>query len=228
MRKAARFISGILCLVLLSIALSAGEAEVVFSGADGGGKRIALTFDDGPHATRTPEILDLLSEHGVKATFFVVGTNVSRFPDLVRRERAEGHEIGNHTFDHARLSCCSESEISDEISGAEDLLVETVGVLPTLFRPPEGAYSEKVLQVAQTMDYRVILWTVDTRDWAGTGTEEIVANVKEHVRDGSIILFHDFAGPKTHTLEALRILIPELLNEGYTFVTVSELLDDFQ
>lgn len=224
MRKAIRGFFGILCLILLSATLSAGEAEVVFSGADEGGKRIALTFDDGPHATRTPEILDMLSEYHVRATFFVVGTNVSRFPDLVRRERSEGHEIGNHTYDHARLSCCSEAEISDEIAGAEDLLMETVGHIPTLFRPPEGAYSEKVLRVAETMDYRVILWTVDTRDWAGTGTKEMVDNVKEHVRDGSIILFHDFAGPKTHTLEALRILIPELLDEGYTFVTVSELL----
>ncbi|MBQ0010045.1 MAG: polysaccharide deacetylase family protein, partial [Ruminococcus sp.] len=139
MRKAICGFFGILCLILLSVTLSAGEAEVVFSGADEGGKRIALTFDDGPHATRTAEVLDMLSEYHVRATFFVVGTNVSRFPDLVRRERSEGHEIGNHTYDHARLSCCSEAEISDEIAGAEDLLMETVGHIPTLFRPPEGA-----------------------------------------------------------------------------------------
>ena len=104
--------------------------------------------------------------------------------------------------------------------------METAGYQPKVFRPPEGAYSRKVVEIAAGMDYDIILWTVDTRDWAKASTQSIVSNVKSNVRDGSIILFHDFTVNGTHTIDALEILIPELLSAGYEFVTVSELICD--
>ena len=104
--------------------------------------------------------------------------------------------------------------------------MEIAGYQPKLFRPPEGAYSHKVVEIATSMDYSIILWTVDTRDWAKASTAQIVANVSANVREGSIILFHDFTVSGTHTVDALKILIPKLLSEGYEFVTVSELISD--
>lgn len=221
-----KIISLLLCAAIFScFPLGAAKSNVVFSGKNCG-KKIALTFDDGPHYKKTPAILDLLEKYNIKATFFVVGSNAKKYPDIIRREIACGHEIGNHTFYHSRLSKCTDDEIRSEIAKTEDFLMETAGYQPKVFRPPEGVYSRKVVEIAAGMDYDIILWTVDTRDWAKASTQSIVSNVKSNVRDGSIILFHDFTVNGTHTIDALEILIPELLSAGYEFVTVSELICD--
>lgn len=221
-----KIISLLLCAAIFScFPLGAAKSNVVFSGKNCG-KKIALTFDDGPHYKKTPAILDLLEKYNIKVTFFVVGSNAKKYPDIIRREIACGHEIGNHTFYHSRLSKCTDDEIRSEIAKTEDFLMETAGYQPKVFRPPEGVYSRKVVEIAAGMDYDIILWTVDTRDWAKASTQSIVSNVKSNVRDGSIILFHDFTVNGTHTIDALEILIPELLSAGYEFVTVSELICD--
>lgn len=221
-----RIISFLLCISIFSCpVLYAAKSNVVFSGKNCG-KKIALTFDDGPHRTKTPEILELLAKYNIKATFFIVGSNAKRYPDIIRDEISAGHEIGNHTFYHSRLSKCSDEEIRSEIAKTEDFLMETVGYQPKIFRPPEGAYSRRVVEIAAGMDYDIILWTVDTRDWAKASTQSIISNVKSNICDGSIILFHDFTVNGTHTIDALRELIPYLLSCGYEFVTVSELICD--
>jgi len=186
-------------------------------------KRIALTFDDGPNPVYTPQILDLLYEYDIKATFFVIGTNAESYPELIRREIEEGHEIGNHTYSHKRISTLCESELYTEVVSCEETL-KANEYSPYLFRPPEGRYEKNDVDTLTRLGYSVVLWSVDTDDWSGVSTEHIVNEIKEKICGGSIILCHDFLTEKCHTVDALRIIIPELLSQGYEFVTVSDLL----
>lgn len=226
MNRIKPLIAVLLCASMIFAALPYCRAlgKIVYSGADGCGKRIALTFDDGPHPCKTGKILDLLSLYGIRATFFVVGENAGYYPDIILRESAEGHEIGNHTYYHKPLRQCKPGEMEKEISKTSEIIRKITGRSPSLFRPPEGSYSCKTVESAKTCGCDVILWNVDTRDWALCGTKEIVANVKTNVRDGSIILFHDFTREGSHTVDALKILIPYLIDSGYEFVTVSEII----
>ncbi|PWM00289.1 MAG: chitooligosaccharide deacetylase [Clostridiales bacterium] len=199
------------------------EDGVVLSGSPDS-KKIALTFDDGPHPSKTNKILDLLKEYSIHATFFVIGQNVAAYPDVVLREMEEGHEIGNHTYHHKSLYRCKKETVEEEIISTEEILIDKTGCVPRVFRPPEGAYTCDILDVAGRMNYDVILWTIDTRDWAKASTDKIVETVLGKVKNGSIILMHDYTVNGTHTLDALKILIPKLLDMGYEFVTVSELI----
>ena len=211
-------------MLLFPLRASAQNEQPVIRSGDPGSMKIALTFDDGPHPYRTDEVLDVLEKYGVRATFFVVGENVSYYPAPLKRAVSLGHEIGNHTYHHARLSEVCEQNAAEEIQQTEDIVFRTVGTRTKLFRPPEGAYNACALNTAKGMDYRVILWTVDTRDWERPPAHTIVKNVMENVRGGSILLFHDYMHKSAHTLEALDTVIPKLLERGYEFVTVSELL----
>jgi len=212
----------------LSTALSASDentlATAYFSG-NGDGKRIALTFDDGPHPRHTAEILDILAENDIKATFFVVGKLGNEYPELVKREIQEGHEVASHTWSHPNIADLSEEGITNELIETEEFLA-SLGYKPKLFRPPEGKCGENVLRAAASLNYDVILWTVDTRDWAHTPSSKIVDNVLSNTRSGSIILCHDFVAYDSPTPAALREIIPKLKENGYEFVTVSELLFD--
>lgn len=198
-------------------------ADVHFS-SDNTDKRIALTFDDGPHYKYTEEILDILAEYDVKATFFVVGSLAERYPELILRELSEGHEIASHTWSHPHLAKLPEATLENELSATEEFLYELAEYRPRLFRPPEGKCPDTVRRVAAELDYEVVLWTVDTRDWAHTPSDMIVKTVLDNTESGSIILCHDFIGGNSPTPEALRKFIPELKRNGYEFVTVSDLL----
>ena len=188
-------------------------------------KNIALTFDDGPHPVHTPEILDILAEYGIKATFFVIGENATWYGDLVKTEYESGHEIGNHTYSHhMNLKKLSYDGICAEIENAENVIYENIEYRTKLLRPPGGIYSDTLLRAAADNDYNIICWSVDTRDWAHTPTDEIVKNVLSSVKEGDIILFHDYVSGESPTPAALKQIIPILLDEGYNFVTVSELM----
>lgn len=186
---------------------------------------IALSFDDGPHPVYTREILSILEEYGVTATFFMVGENVSYYPDVAADVLAAGHEVGNHSYDHCRLTRLDESGIRDEVVRCEEALFTLDEYRPHLLRPPEGAMNEAVRRVAQEGDYRLILWDVDTRDWAHTPAQTIADHVLSSVQAGDIILMHDYIGHDSPTPAALRRLLPALLEQGYHFVTVSQLID---
>ncbi len=187
--------------------------------------KIALTFDDGPHPVYTPQILDILKQYGVHATFFMIGENAQRYPELVLRIMREGHEIGNHTYYHANLQKTKPEKIREEILDAENVILQIGDLRPKLLRPPGGLYDQRVCEAARALDYDIILWTVDTLDWAHTPPEEIVDKVKNNIQCGDIILCHDFVGGKpSPTPEALRRLLPDLLLNNYEFVTVSELI----
>ncbi|MBQ7125185.1 MAG: polysaccharide deacetylase family protein [Clostridia bacterium] len=186
--------------------------------------KIALTFDDGPHESYTSEILDILDEYKIKATFFVIGRNCTENPDIVCREIESGHEVGNHTYSHPHLTKIREEKLRSEIIATENILFELKEYQPRLFRPPEGVYSGTVSKTLEGFDYTPILWTVDTTDWRTPSAEKIVDRVLDNISSGAIILCHDYVSGKSNTPEALRIFIPELINRGYKFVTVSELL----
>lgn len=220
-------LSWLLCGALLFgiCATQTWAEDVYFSCNTEGEKRIALTFDDGPHPVYTEEILSILAEYDAKATFFCIGVNAERYPALVEKILSSGHEIGNHTYDHENLQKVNTTKVRSEIIGMENALLPVTEDLPTLLRPPGGAYSEAVCQAATALDYTVILWSVDTRDWAHTAVEEIVENVLTNTGPGDIVLFHDSIGGTSPTPEALRRILPVLVERGYHFCTVSELLD---
>jgi cellulose synthase/poly-beta-1,6-N-acetylglucosamine synthase-like glycosyltransferase/peptidoglycan/xylan/chitin deacetylase (PgdA/CDA1 family)/spore germination protein YaaH len=197
----------------------------------GGEHQVAITFDDGPDPEWTPKILDILKTANVKAAFFLVGVNAEHYPALVRRIVKEGHEIGNHTYYHPNLALCWPEHIRLELN-ATQLLIETItGRATTLFRPPYAAdtspsqLSELTpLQIAQDLDYLVVLENIDPQDWARPGADIILQRVKQQRRDGSIILLHDAGGDRSQTVEALPKILDWLHTRGDTVVPLSALL----
>lgn len=222
-KSAAAIISFIIIYAFSAVLYAAQDSTAVYR-HDNQSKRIALTFDDGPHYKYTAEILDILKEYNAKATFFVVGELAERYPELVLRELSEGHEVGNHTWSHPKMAKLSIDQLKNEILRTERLLNEIADYRPKLFRPPEGSFRKSSEELAEANDYTLILWTVDTRDWAHTPVDQIVEMVENETEAGSIILCHDFIGRDSPTPDALRKFIPALLDKGFEFVTVSELL----
>lgn len=180
---------------------------------------VALTFDDGPNPRFTPQILDILYEHQVPATFFLVGQQVEGQGWLVRKIAASGHEIGNHTNSHPDLTTLEEPQILEEIQKTQDKLRE---ILPdytmNFLRPPYGRQNETV---CQSSPLPLILWEVDSGDWEEPQAEAIYAAVMENIQDGDIVVFHD---DNPETVKALKQILPALKARGYQFATVSALL----
>ena len=198
--------------------------EIVYHSRHNDRMEIALSFDDGPHPRLTPVILEILEEYGIKATFFMVGENVGYYPDAARAVAEAGHEIANHTFSHRKFGRMSEEEMRREILSCQEALDAVGGRASRFIRPPEGNMSPAMRQVAGGLDFRIILWDVDTRDWAHTPPDRISRHILDTVQAGDIILMHDFIGHDSPTPNALRQVIPELLSRGYRFVTVGELV----
>lgn len=187
---------------------------------------IALTFDDGPDADFTLSILATLRAHGAKATFFVVGTQIEYFPEVLRQMSAEGHEIGSHTYSHLRLSGVSPERFRKELTREADLIVRICGVTPVCFRPPYGAMNAAQVEVLREYGYSLIMWDqqLDSRDWERPGVGRIVERVVRNARPGGIVLMHDGGGHRSQTVAALPAILEQLSAQGYRFVTVSELL----
>lgn len=221
-----RMLSLVLMILLLTPLLRVGICadQTIYRSVNTGGMKIALTFDDGPHPHLTHEILSILDEYGVKATFFMVGVNVRAYPDAAREVIAAGHEVGNHTYSHPLLPRLCRDQLACEIEACEDVLEELCEYRPHLFRPPQGVLNEAVEACSESGDYSLILWSLDTRDWECKNTEQIVGTVLSSVRAGDIVLMHDYIGTHSKTPEALRILLPRLLEMGFELTTVSELL----
>lgn len=188
-------------------------------------KIIALTFDDGPHATYTPQVLDLLAKYDAKATFFVVGEYADKLPNLIQRQEEEGHEIANHTYTHPYSSTPQELEI--ELKKTNKAIFDITGTYPRLYRPVGGSYNDRTINTAVQNGYQVVMWSwhQDTQDWKEPGVDKIVTKVLSGARPGDIVLFHDAGGNRTQTVKALEKILPALKKEGYKFVTVSDLLD---
>lgn len=194
-------------------------------------KVVALTFDDGPSPKYTPRVLDILRKEEVKATFFLVGKHVEKYPDLAKRIVEEGHEIGNHTYSHRDLVPATRKVIIKEVKKAEKVIEEACGVRPIFLRPPRGIYSNAVRKLLLNLGYIILLWSLSSLDWSGASPKLILSRVKRYVGRGSIILFHDSGalikpegGSRENMVKALPEVIKYLKNSGYKFVTISELV----
>jgi peptidoglycan/xylan/chitin deacetylase (PgdA/CDA1 family) len=196
------------------------------------GRRIALTFDDGPSNT-TPEILDALAEHDAHATFFVIGGWVDRLPEVVQEAARRGHEIGNHTWSHVDADRVRELEtLRDEVSRTSDAIERVVGRRPRLIRPPYGSDPGRFARVAAECELEAtVMWSVQSFDWQDPDDPAlIVTQVLAEVEPGAIVLLHDGqretndAGPRRATRAALPDLLERLRSDGYSFATVSDLL----
>jgi peptidoglycan/xylan/chitin deacetylase (PgdA/CDA1 family) len=203
-------------------AAAAARPEYVYSSVHVNGPYIALTFDDGPHATLTPKLLDLLKERNIKATFFVIGKNAAEYPDILKRIAAEGHEIANHSWSHPDLAKLPQDTVRGELSRTQDAITNTIARPVTLLRPPYGALLTNQKQwVHDTYGYRIILWDVDPLDWRRPGASVVSERILKGAKPGSIILTHDI---HPGTIEAMPGTLDQLIARGFQFVTVSELL----
>lgn len=191
-------------------------------------KIIALTFDDGPDEVFTPQVLDILKKNDVKATFFLVGENLKQNKEIVKRQFEEGHEIGNHTYTHINVAKSGYDKVYEEITKTQEEIKEIIGVEPKLFRPPYRAMSRNMCDIIKNKNMNIILWSnLDPRDWSNPGVYSIVNTIESKVGNGNIILLHDYnnlRNSKSQTIQALESVIPYLKEQGYKFVTISELI----
>jgi peptidoglycan/xylan/chitin deacetylase (PgdA/CDA1 family) len=184
-----------------------------------------MTFDDGPSGgstNNTNRLLDLAAKKHIKLTFFLIGENAARYPQLVQRELAEGHQVGNHSYTHPDLAKMSDDAIRSEIQKTQDAIINASGYRPILMRPPYGAMTPRQrLWVSHEFGVKIILWDVDPLDWKNPGVDVVANRIIAGTRPGSIILSHDI---HSHTVDAMPKVFDTLLAKGYQFVTVSELL----
>lgn len=181
---------------------------------------VYLTFDDGPHPTWTPRVLEVLARHGAKATFFVLRQSVEAYPALAARLVAEGHDAENHTFDHASLDKVDRETFIAEVRDTDDAIHAAAGEEAdpiACLRPPYGAYDAQTSALAAELGKRLTLWNVDPQDWRRPGAEQIAAHLLAHARPGAILLMHDGGGERSQTVEALDTVLRELTARGYTF-----------
>ncbi|MBW4628959.1 MAG: polysaccharide deacetylase family protein [Brasilonema octagenarum HA4186-MV1] len=187
-------------------------------------KLIALTFDDGPWPISTVQVLDILKQNQIKATFFVTGQNVKNYPDLLKRESAEGHVIGNHTWHH-RYQFLNPQAAANEIDHTADLIYQITGVKTNLFRPPGGFMHNKVTAYAKNSNYTIILWSSDSVDYSRPAIPKLINNVFKDAKPGGIVLMHDGGGNRSKSVQALPAIIDNFRKQGYRFVTIPELLE---
>ena len=186
------------------------------------GKYVALTFDDGPHASLTPQALDILKHHGAKGTFFMLGQNAARNKSIVARAAAEGHELGVHTWTHIKMNSTARAKVDSEISRTQNVLADASGVVPRVMRPPYGATNKALIdKMYNTYGMATVLWDVDTLDWRKPGVSKVINTAVNQAKPGSIILVHDI---HASTLSALEGIVTGLQARGFQLVTVSELL----
>ncbi|GCE10690.1 polysaccharide deacetylase family protein [Tengunoibacter tsumagoiensis] len=187
---------------------------------------VALTFDDGPNPPYTGQILDILKQYHVKATFFDMGSHVASFPDLAQREDAEGHLVGNHTWAHPNMPTLSTDDMLYQLNLTGDTLQRTLGKRPTFFRPPYGAFDARVLKIANQLGLTTVQWNVDARDWELPSPATITYRIVSATHNGSIILLHDGGGDRSRTVAALPAIIEQLQARGFQFVTLQQMVND--
>jgi len=222
----------VLCMAVFSIFFD--EAVLVKKGTffreNTSDKVVALTFDDGPSPEWTPKILDALRDAGVKATFFMLGDHVEKYPEIAKRIVQEGHEVGNHTYDHHVLLYYKMDELEKEIKKSEKIIKDTTGVTTKYFRPPKAWLTAAEKQKIEEMGYKTVLWSLNSKDWVTFHDKQITSYILRNIRPGDIILFHDSGGVfgteggnRTQTVKVIPRLVRKLKERGYKFVTINEL-----
>lgn len=183
---------------------------------------VAITFDDGPHPKLTPQLLDILKERGVKATFFVVGTNAAEYPEILQRMVAEGHEVANHSWSHVALNRQGTAGVASQLNRTNDAIKKAIGHAPTLMRPPYGATNTALTRrINEEFGMKVIMWSVDPLDWRYRNADRVKREIVNGAAPGAIILVHDI---HPTSVAAMPGTLDALLAKGYKFATVSELL----
>ena len=183
---------------------------------------VAMTFDDGPHPSNTPRLLDMLRERGLRATFYLIGNRVVQYPQLARRIAEEGHEIGNHSWSHPFLDRMGDRSVIQEIDQTTNAIYQVTGRPPVTFRPPYGAFTRRQrtsLHGARSLP--TILWSVDPQDWRRPGASVVANRILRDTRQGGIVLSHDIHRP---TIDAMPQTFDGLTARGFTFVTVSQII----
>lgn len=210
--------------VLKATTLTSATPEVfVRARYDGKSKVVALTFDDGPQPTYTPQILKILRSAKVKATFFMIGRQARRYAALARSVRADGNVIGNHSLGHKSLANAPRTTVVEQIVGGASAIKAATGVKPFWYRPANGSLSNLVYEVAQADGERVIVWSLDPDDWKRPSPSVLVRLVVSQVRSGSVVLLHDGGGNRANTIAALPQIIAKLRKQGYHFVTLDQM-----
>ena len=231
-RKNRRLVSGlgmILAVLLIFwsvsspaiVGVSASQRRLPVYSVERGDKCVSLSFDAAWGNEDTQTLIDILSAHGVNATFFVVGDWAEKYPESVKALAEAGNEVMNHSSDHAHFSSLSTEQILSDLSACNEKVAALTGVAPSLFRCPYGEYDDHVIQAVESLGMTAVQWDVDSLDWKGISASEITDRVLQNVRSGSIVLFHNAA---IHTPEALPGIIEALQQEGYTIVPISQLL----
>lgn len=200
----------------------AASPAISYSAVHVDGPFIAMTFDDGPSAKLTPELLDILAAHHIHATFFVIGKNVIDHPEILQRAVREGHEIGNHSWSHPSLGKMRDDKVRVELQKTDDAIKAAIGTRPVLMRPPYGSITARQKQwIHAEFGYRTILWDVDPLDWKRPGSAVVTSRIVRETRPGSIVLSHDI---HPGTIKAMPATFDQLQEKGFKFVTVSELI----
>ncbi len=198
------------------------EPHITFSSVHVDEPYIAMTFDDGPHGTLTPKLLDLLAARHLKVTFFVLGECVEQHPEVLQRAAREGHEIANHSWSHPQLNKMSDEAVRSQLRRTDDAIKAVTGKRPTLFRPPYGAITTRQKKwIHDEFGYQTILWDVDPLDWKEPGPTTVTNRILKETRPGSIVLSHDI---HRGTVDAMPSTLEQLQAKHFKFVTVSELL----
>ncbi|WP_460514815.1 polysaccharide deacetylase family protein [Flindersiella endophytica] len=180
-------------------------------------KYVYLSFDDGPNTTYTPQIVQILHDYGVRATFFEVGQNVAAHPTVTLRVHTNGNSVQNHTWSHVDLTKVTWTTFKSQVVNTDAAIKKQTGYTPRCLRPPYGAVNSTVRSRAAALGKTIRLWTVDPRDWSRPGTSVIVSRVLDNVRSGSIVLLHDGGGNRSQTVAALPTILKTLKARGYVF-----------
>jgi len=201
-----------------------------FIGAGDGSRQLALTFDDGPNDPWTPRLLEILDREQVRATFFLIGRFVAQRPDIARQIAAAGHVIGNHTYDHPNLIFAGTREVESQVRRCAEALHQAVGVHSNLFRPPYGGRTPQALRRVRRCGLVPVLWSVSGSDWDAQSAAQIENKVMRSVEGGDVILLHDgghrsLGVDRSFTVGAVEQLIPRCLDQGFTFVTIPEMME---
>ena len=182
---------------------------------------ISVTFDASWGGDKTMKILDLLDEYNAKATFFLVGIWVDKYPELVKAIAERGHEIGNHSDSHAHFTQISDSQIRQELDSCSDKIEALTGVRPTLFRPPYGDYNSKVVTIVRDEGYECVQWSVDSLDWKNRGVDDLIKRATTNVQKGDIILFHN---DSQYIVEALPAILKHYQAQGFNMIPAKDIL----
>ena len=214
-------VSGVYAAEANTAEVVARKRELPIYAVDRGDNKIAISFDAASGGDKTEKILDILDEFGVKTTFFMVDIWTQRFPELVKEIAARGHDIGNHSATHPKMSTLSREKILQELTVMADNVEKVCGVRPTLFRPPYGDYNNDVVLTARGAGYEVIQWSVDSLDWKNKGVQPLIDRATKNVKSGDIVLFHN---DSKYILDALPTILKSYQEQGFTVVPISEIL----